>query len=199
MQRIAKSFQSSLVKRRFKPVVEVLQDKINKNYVSQRYAEALERFDGRILFNSVLDIQKVRLRKLDAIVGKRERKRIKKENVVVEPLPMVLNQLYDNAVSYLDEDKRDIEIEYKKRYQKTVMPFSRFLKVNKEDIPADEVTTEVQVKPIKREIPKNWLKDYELYDESEEELSSQYGTPDIYYPVTNVPCHGCGALLHCKE
>lgn len=26
-----------------------------------------------------------------------------------------------------------------------------------------------------------------------------YGTPDITVPMSRVPCHGCGALLHCKD
>lgn len=100
----------------------------------------------------------------------------------------------------MDEDQREIDLEYKKRFQKTVLPFSRFLRVPKDETAIDEEIKEVQVATIiKRQIPKNWLQDYEFYDESEEELQSEYGTPDALHPVTNVPCYGCGALLHCKE
>jgi hypothetical protein len=136
------------------------------------------------------------------LIGSRDRRRMKQEKVVEEPLPLVLNQFYDNAVTNFEEDKREIDIEYKKRFQKTVLPFSRFLRVEKTDNLNEDEIEEVPstpVKFIKREIPKNWLQDYEMYDEAETELDSEYGTPDIYYPVTNVPCHGCGALLHCKE
>lgn len=196
MLRITKSFQLNLVRRYAKPALEVLQDKINENYVSKKYAAALEKFESKIHFNSVLDVQKVRIRKLDALVGKKERKRIRQEKILDEPLPLALNQFFDNAVTQIDQDKREIDIEYKKRYQKTVLPFSRFLRVEKIEDANNEQLPEL---PMKREIPKNWLKDYELYDEAENELESEYGTPDIYYPVTNVPCHGCGALLHCKE
>lgn len=199
MQRIVKSLQLSIVRRYHKPALEVLQHKINQNYVSKRFEEALQKFEGKISFNSVLDIQKVRLRKLDALIGKKERWRIKKEKIKEEPLPVVLNQLFDNAVTYLEADRREIDIEYKRRYQKTVLPFSRFLRVERTERVEDESKEKIENLPAKKEIPKNWLQDYELYDETEDELSSEYGTPDIYYPVTNVPCHGCGALLHCKE
>lgn len=53
---------------------------------------------------------------------------------------------------------------------------------------------------------KNWLSDYECYEERnlEEENSipswtSEYGTPDPSIDVSNVPCGGCGALLHCQN
>lgn len=204
MQRIARNLQPIISRRYGKLAVEVLKDKINQNYISQKYASALEKFESKILFNSVLDVQKVRLRKLDIIVGKRERKRKREDErkgIVPEPLPLVLNQLYDNAVTRIEADSRELEIEYMRRYQKTVLPFSRFLRVGDTDqtdpIEANEDDKELQ--SFKKEIPKNWLKDYELYDEAEEELESHYGSPDIYHPVTNVQCHGCGALLHCKE
>lgn len=200
MLRITKGFQLNIVRRYAKPALEVLQAKIDQNYVSKRYAEALQKFESKIHYNSVLAIQKVRLRKLDEIVGKKERKRLKNEKTVVEPLPLALNQLFDNAVTHIEEDQREIEIQYRKRYQKTVLPFSRFLRVeNAESTTNEEETEENRVTTIKRQIPKNWLQDYEMYDEADDELHSEYGTPDIYHPVTNVPCYGCGALLHCKE
>ncbi|XP_076317173.1 nitric oxide-associated protein 1 isoform X2 [Tachypleus tridentatus] len=33
----------------------------------------------------------------------------------------------------------------------------------------------------------------------EEILKSDYGTPDPSFPISNVPCGGCGALMHCKD
>lgn len=52
-----------------------------------------------------------------------------------------------------------------------------------------------------------WMNDYEKYtledeedcNESEiEEWRRKYGTPDPTMPVSQVPCGGCGALLHCQ-
>jgi hypothetical protein len=50
----------------------------------------------------------------------------------------------------------------------------------------------------------NWMSDYECYDESEDGYENHrpwelnYGTPDPSVPISDVPCGGCGALLHCQ-
>jgi hypothetical protein len=50
----------------------------------------------------------------------------------------------------------------------------------------------------------NWMSDYECYDESENGFENHrswelnYGTPDTSVPVSDVPCGGCGAVLHCQ-
>jgi hypothetical protein len=49
-----------------------------------------------------------------------------------------------------------------------------------------------------------WMSDYECYDESEDVLENSkpwevnYGTPDVNIPLSDVPCGGCGAVLHCQ-
>lgn len=50
----------------------------------------------------------------------------------------------------------------------------------------------------------NWMSDYECYDESEDGVENHrpweltYGTPDTSVPISDVPCGGCGAVLHCQ-
>ncbi|XP_008471913.1 nitric oxide-associated protein 1 [Diaphorina citri] len=50
-----------------------------------------------------------------------------------------------------------------------------------------------------------WMRDYEVYDESEEDDFDidpsyfEYGTPDPSIPASTVPCGGCGAHLHCQD
>lgn len=50
----------------------------------------------------------------------------------------------------------------------------------------------------------NWMSDYECYDESEDGCENHrpwelnYGTADASVPISDVPCGGCGALLHCQ-
>jgi hypothetical protein len=50
----------------------------------------------------------------------------------------------------------------------------------------------------------NWLSDYECYAENDDVLENprpwevNYGTPDMNVPLSNVPCGGCGAMLHCQ-
>lgn len=54
---------------------------------------------------------------------------------------------------------------------------------------------------------KNWMTsydnfEYDLEDEQNEselaDWSINYGTPNPHSEISNVPCGGCGALLHCK-
>jgi hypothetical protein len=50
----------------------------------------------------------------------------------------------------------------------------------------------------------NWMSDYECYDEGGDVFENtkswdlNYGTPDINIPISDVPCGGCGAMLHCQ-
>ena len=58
----------------------------------------------------------------------------------------------------------------------------------------------------KREPPvdyKQWLSDYEEYDEAlpntvNSSWTYEYGTPDPESQISKVPCGGCGALFHCQ-
>lgn len=195
---LLRNFQLTIRRHYIKPVAQDLASKINKNYVSEKYAGALEKFheSGRILFNTVLEIQKVRIRKMDRITTAKERRRIRNEKIVEDPLPTVLNQLCEDPVLLRDVNIQEVGKEKLRRYQKTVLPFSRYLRIDSEE--QNEILNQVEDEQPKRLIPKNWLQDYDLYDETAEEINV-YGTPDVLYPISNVPCHGCGALLHCKE
>lgn len=50
----------------------------------------------------------------------------------------------------------------------------------------------------------SWMSDYECYDENGNVFKNtkpwemNYGTPDITTPISDVPCGGCGAMLHCQ-
>lgn len=199
---IVRNLRFNLVRRYHGSPTEELTYKIKKDFISNRYSEALENFlkSGRILANSVLDIQQVRLRKLDRITTKKEKRQAKLADSEVESLPTCLNQLCDFRVDLQEDNIREVEREIKRRYQKTVLPYSRFLKIENTSstTETDDYEEETEEVTEKRVVPKNWLQDYELYDEAEDEIDL-YGTPDRIHPISNVPCYGCGALMHCKE
>lgn len=78
------------------------------------------------------------------------------------------------------------------------MPFKRELKIQDriEELLEEEMEAE---KPLEtKKSPKNWLQDYELYDEENEDEET-YGISDPSVPASDVPCPGCGALLHCID
>lgn len=186
----ARNFSAKFVKKLYQPSLPELITKISENNVSVKYEEALKNFQDRILFNSVLEIQTVRMKKYDEIIGKREKREIYKQFQELKTLPVVLSQFVDDSAEtsqqendeYEDDDDLDESLEI------SDLPYARYLKVE-----ASENTSE------KEQIPKNWLQDYELYNEAEEELESTYGTPNPKIPVSIVPCCGCGAHLHCKD
>ncbi|KAI4502156.1 hypothetical protein M0802_002838 [Mischocyttarus mexicanus] len=46
----------------------------------------------------------------------------------------------------------------------------------------------------------NWMDDYEQYNDMNENPNDWlYGTPNQNSNISNIPCGGCGALLHCKN
>ena len=170
---------------------------INRDNVNSKYSEPLEKFKDRILFNSLLEVQKIKIRRLDELTSSLVKRRLKQEDTLgVVPLPVVLNQLCEEkSKKQIDTEELDVKKQHKQvEFTVSSLPYSRFLK-----LPSSELEEPEEVVDDKKVVPNNWLKDYELYDEAEDELQSEYGTPDPNFPVTNVPCGGCGALLHCKE
>lgn len=189
MMLFARRFSSKALKSVYRPNLKELAKKISENQISTKYDEALRKFEGKIFFNSVLEIQAVRLRKHDEIVGRSEKKAKAEFQRQSKALPVVLSQFCEEAsnLKQCEDEPQEIEEEYEKVQN---LPYSRFLRVEKED--------NLPMLPEER-VPKNWLQDYELYDESENETESTYGTPDPNIPVSSVPCSGCGAHLHCKD
>ncbi|XP_046987580.1 nitric oxide-associated protein 1 [Schistocerca americana] len=69
-------------------------------------------------------------------------------------------------------------------------------------IMVSEFTTEpVPKEQTSEHYIKSWMNDYECYDgdDIEPPWELNYGTPDTNIPVSNTPCGGCGALLHCRD
>lgn len=59
-----------------------------------------------------------------------------------------------------------------------------------------------ELEESEQKYPEKWMQDYETFDENDEEdlvPDSQFGTPDPSIPITNIPCHGCGARLQCAD
>lgn len=62
-------------------------------------------------------------------------------------------------------------------------------------------------KEVDPKIPSDWMTDYDLYDETRENQPKdpqdpwqmKYGTSEPDSEITNIPCGGCGALLHCRD
>lgn len=183
---INRLFSSKPFKKYREPTLDELAARINENNISPKYSEALEKFEGKILFNTVLEVSRVRLKQYEEISNRREERRKAYLQRQIQPLPLVLNQLCDGALDELEPKDEEEHVESKHAGD---LPYSRYIKVENDDTgdPAEDRS------------PKNWLHDYELYDGSEEEIVSTYGTPDPNMAASDIPCTGCGSILHCKE
>lgn len=58
MIRFARSFSTKVGKKLYQPKLSDLIVNIQRNSISQKYEEAMKKFDGRILFNSVLEVNR---------------------------------------------------------------------------------------------------------------------------------------------
>lgn len=190
---IRRNIRFSQFRRASNTTVEYLRQKIEEDNINPRYAEAIEKFGDKILFNSKLEVQSMRMIKLEGIMERRERWQQAKMMKHVQTLPLALSHLCEPAksdeISQTEEETSDLEdspgIE-------SSFPYARFLKVYS---PAKD-----EEQPEKKEkVPSNWMQDYEYYNEAELEMRSINGTPNPVLPVSDVPCGGCGALLHCKD
>lgn len=178
--------------------------------------ELLEKYEEKIIYNTVLQQQREKL-------GIKYRKRIS----IVETMQSqvnAVNEVSDIALSlkYLSEDL-DVSAAYKneekrplrEKYRKTHFPFRDGITVtesNEEssgvdsnDDVADDLFRDVRARydTYTKTSCKNWMSDYENFDDnSNDEFNHNwkinYGSPDPKTPISNVPCGGCGALLHCQ-
>lgn len=191
MLHLRRQFSLNLIRRNSNSTLEYLKRKIDSDSVSVRYAQAMDKFHDKILFNSVLEVQTVRLNKLDAITRRKDKWKKAVMEQHVQTLPLVLSQLCEPAKT--EDNLEELEEEKSENIPlSSNFPYARYLRVD----PSYEIEESAKKD---RKIPSNWLQDYEFYDEAEEEMTSTYGTPNPKIPVSNVPCGGCGALLHCKD
>lgn len=112
------------------------------------------------------------------------------ENEIV-CLPYSIETELDTAVSsrVTDNENKGVDLPYQQMLKSSELSSSRWTQ-----LPTRMSDTSVS----------NWMSDYECYDESEDVLENprswelNYGTPDMNVPLSDVPCGGCGAVLHCQ-
>jgi hypothetical protein len=102
-----------------------------------------------------------------------------------------------------DEAIPEINEKYRVLYEK-YLDISKYTTIHpnkSEDNKSVESKIQMRLEDDFSKVSKNWMTDYEIYDDIlEENLKDvKYGTPDVNTEVSSVPCGGCGALLHCKD
>ncbi|XP_013187958.2 nitric oxide-associated protein 1 [Amyelois transitella] len=188
----------------------------DKNNQKEDFQSLLQRYKEKIRFNSYLEHEKLQLGHFKYYLKtlKRAKESLAKEQKIksLPPLPVALQY-------YVDKDRllaEDTPVKQEESNSEVFqLPFSNVTNVeithNKDDqfqsSPSDNVASDNEAEFDRSNI-KKWMTNYEHFDdtrleeESDDESTEwvkQYGTPDPTINVSNVPCGGCGALLHCSD
>lgn len=200
---------------------------IDKNVISSDLIELLDKHHSSILYSSFIEERRkalgyVHRRKtlsLGQYLERREQAEAELKALNEEPLPFCLKYITDVQSNESNTNNAGDKTVQTESTQETHFPFKSVTDtVTESNIKNDEVaerifedrTVELEAEVRFRqetctdEKVMNWMVDYENYDDSvTEEVSDNswkynYGTPDPKSQISNVPCGGCGALLHCK-
>ncbi|XP_043490477.1 nitric oxide-associated protein 1 isoform X1 [Polistes fuscatus] len=112
---------------------------------------------------------------------------------------MPLDKIKNNSKEISDESS--LNITYKNLYEKYLKTKNSILQVKEKQtfIEYEETYYDRKLKDLKN-VAHDWMNDYEQYSDMNENPNDWlYGTPNQNSNISNVPCGGCGALLHCKD
>ncbi|KAK4875888.1 hypothetical protein RN001_012310 [Aquatica leii] len=184
------------------------------NQVKSEFEKLVDTHIDKIVFNSNLLKSNPKFDFKKRLELKKIQKTLANEFKNIEPLPSVLKYLITNEEE-IPNTKPISSSDNEKIEEKTHFPFA-----NTTAIPI--ATTQINEPPQEKDIAdsaeleiiqrqqvyadhNNWMLDYENYEGEREDNDDatqwkiNYGTPDPNSRVSNIPCGGCGALLHCKD
>lgn len=181
-----------------------------KNHEDKDFKTLLQKYQDKITFNSYLEHERLQLGHFKYHLKTLKRAKVEHKNQYkiksLPPLPLAL-QYYVEKERLL---KPDTDNESKKQLGDEVfhLPFAKTtpLELEKDDnieLPSQQPSHSQESEFDNTDVDK-WMINYEYYDDtqldtSDDEWSKRYGTPDPSVGITQVPCGGCGALLHCSE
>lgn len=172
----------------------------------------IKKYKGSLLYNNVIEDIGIELghHRNKLIIKETERKKnlIRHQIQLIEPLPLSLKYVTDLPTSKVN--KEDGELKIDSRIVSFPYQSKEINSVSYVEEPTEEIRKqltpeeEVNLKYEKLKEMHNWMMNYDNYTQVEEEeidhdnWKINYGTPDPRTDVSNVPCGGCGAYLHCK-
>ncbi|XP_023942736.2 nitric oxide-associated protein 1 [Bicyclus anynana] len=177
------------------------------------FKDLLQQHKDKIVFSSYLEYEKLQLgyykyyvktlRKAKETETKEFRERS------LPPLPLSLKYYVEKERIAEDE----IEQKYEEPEKSFQLPFANTTRINIQDETMTQEQQSSDVEFDKSNVQK-WMTNYEQFDDTklvsatdeesddevvENEWCKHYGTPDATVAVSQVPCGGCGALLHCND
>lgn len=178
----------------------------------------LQQYKDRIVFSSYLEHEKLELGyfkyHLRTIARAKKTEAKELEEKTLPPLPISLKYYVDKDRLLNEDPIATAEDPPMKVFQ---LPFSNTtqfditqetLKMPKQLQEEEESNDEFDKSSINK-----WMTNYEYFDDTKlsntedgsddedegDTWCKNYGTPDPTLPISQVPCGGCGALLHCNE
>lgn len=167
-----------------------------------------------VVYNSVLVKWYGKSPRYNIWKERRQNEKMMYTAAIEQPLPLTLKYLTEDANAKMND--KVVESEQTEVQKITHFPFDQnydFYTVDNENIESkepligDAAKEEIHNRYIVMKNTKDWMTAYDnfendlLDDDNDRELNDwtiNYGTPDPRSKISNVPCGGCGALLHCK-
>lgn len=178
----------------------------------------IAKYEPKLLYNSVIEGRKMKLgyqkNNIRMLQIMRYQEKLKNKLATIQPLPLSLKYLSDGnesiEVKDLSGDKNEPVLEKLTQFPYNFMKSDSMM--NESEVIDRGDTTNDRINSIGDEIVQrnklykdtnDWMTAYDnfendLVDEVERNDEINYGTPDPNSEISNVPCGGCGALLHCK-
>lgn len=210
-----KYLQNYCTKRRL-GVLKVNYSKTNFPFLKPEFEyerHYLEKCSEMVAYNTVLEQKSYKFgykgnKTMFQKMGKEKERQLSANRV--KPIPLALQYLNDTKETanqtetnpIIDEEKLGFITQFPLEFNSDIeVKDINVFHTEQSEEPAKIASDIVQ----KRSDMINWMSGYEIYDETEENDtirddsdSINYGTPDPSCAVSDTPCGGCGALLHCK-
>ncbi len=160
-----------------------------------------DRHKSSILYSSFYEQHKLNLgyvktKILTRILQDRQRQ-LAEENVRVRPFSIALKYWDESKTDF--DDKNITEMNPNASQWKTDIINEISDSKRKVELPSELRLSQSAFADEQKPFVNDWMNDYDIFDDSESDTHSQFGTPDPSVPVSKVPCYGCGALLQCAD
>ncbi|KAF5303845.1 hypothetical protein FQR65_LT08102 [Abscondita terminalis] len=205
---------SKIKKNSLNRILHILNKRLHLNpqtEVQSGYDKLVQTHIDKIVFNSTLLKTNPKFDFIKRIQIKKEEKILAYQIQKVEPLPSVLKYVVSSDKEEVSDSGGGVQSD---QIEDNVhFPFANANTISISATESDSVEEKDVADCAELEIqqrqqlyntldPSKWMLDYENYEDDLDHVTEwkiDYGTPDPNSQVSNVPCGGCGALLHCKD
>ena len=185
---------------------------VSQNVDERQIYELVRKYESDILYNGYIEKRSVQLglrgnsMRINRYVNEYNKKLLQVQSV--EPIPITLKyhlNLTEDAATENIANESDFDEKVHFPYENNDSRVDSIESEPESQISQDAATIadiEIQSRSELLKHSHNWMADYESYnDKSLEQIdvNVNYGTPDANSRVSDVPCGGCGAFLHCKD